>query len=284
MARQLAHSMQTVSREGASPGQQRATGRRDSLKNEIRRFAGITHPDFTREANSKFLIRISEFTDYASVGELRRYKKGIQGGEQNEDYPISRIIAKGGQPAREIAAFLGAEYFDSFARILAGPNNIQERELAEDALKWAFENGDQKIRARALAGIAQGAAREAESCRLGLRSKGYAERTGQMGFLTKQIGLSASWRIVRRINNVRENLWSRIGGASFLIGASAAGTMQLFSEGMLQNGITPEGIAISMGPLIIAAGVLLQMAKTSLGGIQKTLLRELGKLPGDGHV
>gem|GEM_PF-3234124 len=283
MARQLAHSMQVFSRKRASPRQQKAEPRKDFLKKEIMRFAGITHSDFTKEANSQFLIQMSEFTDYANLGELKGYKRRILQGEEN-DYPIAKILKKDGEYAREIAAFLGAKYFDRFVRILAGPNNIQERETAEKALKWAFEHGDRNLSARALAGIAKGAAREVEVCKFGLMSKSYAERTGQMRFLSTKVGLESSWKIVEGINEAKENFQSKVLGASFLVGASAAGITRIFSEGLALNGSGMGGLIITFGSLIVAAGVIGQLAKTSLGELQRTLLGKLKKLPEDGHV
>ncbi len=284
MSRHLAHPMHVIPSKKMSSRQQRVAAKREVLKTEIMGFAGRVRFNIRLGTNVEFLKRMSSFTQYAALGELRAYKKGIQRGEKSEEYPVAEILKKRGDSAKEIAAFLGPDYFDRFARILGGPNNVRERGLAEAALKWAFEYGDQNLSARALGGIAKGAAREAEGCNDGMRSKKYVERNGQMGFLSGAVGSKLAWRVVNRINEVGENFRSWVMGASFLSGAIIAGITRIFSEGFASNGFLFGSLGLIGGSIVVAAAVMGKLANTSLWGLGKTFKKERERLLADEHL
>ena len=278
MARELAQPMPIAAR--APRRRPKPSARREMLKSQIMVFAEKTHPDFRQDANHRFLLRMSEFTEYASLRELRAYRRRILRGEE-EDYPLESILKKDGGGAKEIAAFLGHAYFKRFCRVLGGPNNIHERALSGEALKWALGHGDTKLRATALAGIAQGAAREVDGCQDGLFSKAQAERSGLMGLLSRKLGGRAAWELTDSINEVQGVRSSLVAGVGFLTGAVAGATAGLPAEG---NWARMGAIAIIMGSALAAGAALAKLFCASFWGLRGAISHKLKKLDGDGHL
>ncbi len=267
-----------------SKRQRRREAKRAALKEEIMVFAGRMRSDPQCAQDMEFLKKMSLFTERGSLSELIKYKRGIQRGNENADYPLERILESNKRSGEIVAGFLGPQYLTQFVKILSRKNNLSEKALAEKALGWAMVHGSERMKHRALAGIAYAAAAEMESCSTDFRLMGYSRAKGLMGMLSSKIGERKAEKIVNGINGMKEYCAARVAGVCALcgiFGGIAAGALSRAAAG--ENMHLGWGI-MGLGCAIMGIGIIAEAMKASMWGVERALGKGLRKLQGDGQL
>ncbi len=202
-------------------------------------------------ANSDTLKKLAFLSDFSSRSSLRKLKGQIVDGGMEELFPTEKIIMRNGESALGVSEYLGKRRVGLCVHAALHNKNVDEKEGAEEYLRWAAKNGAPGIRERALAGLAIVAGEKLkEGGNIFIRSSMLAaDKSAKV--LRRELGRDTADDVLeRQRKGGKTELWA-VSTISLCMGAGVASGLP-FLKGMAEGRLEPRYAAAFLAAATVA--------------------------------